>query len=178
MHKGMLAAASLVVMLVVAGLAAGSWDEVADALAVETAQVAGVEPCNTSVSGAPSMLCGTSTDPATWWNAAGITGPRGAEWHTQPTFFPPDVAYTRWAIPMGDERFAALSGQRIKRYINDITGISRKSRDDGNQYWGRLTGSEYDHMTTDYVAEQLRRVGVEQVRLQRFEMPPQWWPTS
>ena len=73
---------------------------------------------------------------------------------TQPTFFPPDVAYTHYAIPKGDEKYAVLSGVRIKGYVNDITGISRKSRDDGNQYWGRLTGSEYDHMTTDYVAAQ------------------------
>src|SRR5207253_3681984 len=48
----------------------------------------------------------------------------------------------------------------------------------GNQYWGRLTGSKYDHETTQYVADQLRRVGVEQVRQQKFGIPPQWWPTS
>ena len=182
MHKRMHAATSGVVVLVAAGLAAGCGQEVADAVAnaqVANAQVVGVEPCDTSVSGAPSMLCGKSTDAATWWNAAGITASRrGDGWHTQPTFFPPDVAYSRWALPEGDEEFAVLSGQRIKGYIDDVTAISRKSRDDGHQYWGRLTGSDYDHMTTDYVAEQFRRVGLEQVRLQTFDLPPQWWPTS
>jgi hypothetical protein len=140
-----------------------------------------VAPCNTTKSATKDELCGTSTDPGRWWNSAGIAGSffgsGGEHWHTQPTFFPPDVAYSHYAIPKGDEKYAVLSGVRIKGYINDITGISRKSRDDGNQYWGRLTGSEYDHMTTDYVAAQLKRVGVQNVHLQKFNLPPQWWPT-
>jgi hypothetical protein len=92
-------------------------------------------------------------------------------------FYPPDVAYTHFPLPKGDEKYAALSGVRIKGYINDITGFARKSRDDGNQYWGRITGSEYDHMTDDYIAAQLKRVGVQDVHIQKFNLPPQWWPT-
>ena len=53
------------------------------------------------------------------------------------------------------------AGSGSRAISDDITGISRKSRDDGNQYWGRITGSEYDHMTDDYVAAQLKRVGVK-----------------
>lgn len=148
-----------------------------------TAGGSGAVPCDTTKSSTATELCGTSTDPAHWWDAAGITGGGGdrgsldAAWHTQPTFFPPDAAYTHFAIPKGDEKYAVLSGVRIKGYINDITGISRKSRDDGNQYWGRLTGSDYDHMTEDYVAAQLKRVGVQDVHLQKFNLSPQWWPT-
>jgi hypothetical protein len=143
----------------------------------------GAVPCNTTKSATASELCGTSTDPARWWNGAGITGGEGdrgslnAQWHTQSTFFPPDAAYTHYALPKGDEKYAVLSGVRIKGYINDITSISRKSRDDGNQYWGRITGSEYDHMTTDYVAAKLKAVGVQNVHLQKFSLSPQWWPT-
>jgi len=149
-------------------------------VATHNAQGGDAVPCDTSKSAAPSELCGTSTDPAHWWDAAGIAGgggPSGGSWHTQSTFFPPDVAYTHFAIPKGDEKYAVLSAVRIKGYINDITGFSRKSRDDGNQYWGRITGSEYDHMTEDYVAAQLKRVGVQSVHLQKFNLSPQWWPT-
>ena len=141
----------------------------------------GAVPCNTTKSAAKQEICGTSTDPARWWNAAGIgtfMGAGSASWDIEkPIFFPPDSAYTHFAIPKGDERYAALSGERIKGYIWDITGISRKSRDDGNQYWGRLTGSEYDHMTDDYVAAQLKRVGVQDVHIQKFNLSPQWWAT-
>ena len=147
------------------------------------AQGSGAVPCDTTKSATASELCGTSNDEAHWWDAAGIAGgggeggPANGSWHSQSIFYPPDVAYTHFPLPKGDEKYAALSGVRIKGYINDITGISRKSRDDGNQYWGRITGSEYDHMTDDYVAAQLKRVGVQDVHIQKFNLPPQWWPT-
>ncbi|HJZ74955.1 MAG TPA: hypothetical protein VKE51_24640, partial [Vicinamibacterales bacterium] len=86
----------------------------------------------------------------------------------QPPLWLPDDEYLRWPLPPSEQAYAALSGRRIKGYINEITAISRKSRDDGNQYWGRITGTPYDKMTTDWIAAQFRRVGLEQVRIQEF----------
>jgi len=96
----------------------------------------------------------------------------------QPPLWLSDDEYLRWPLPPSEQAYAALSGRRIKGYINEITAISRKSRDDGNQYWGRITGTPYDKMTTDWIAAQFRRVGLEQVRIQEFDLPPQWFPTS
>ncbi|PYQ74845.1 MAG: hypothetical protein DMG04_09245 [Acidobacteria bacterium] len=97
----------------------------------------------------------------------------------QPPLWLPDDQYLRWPLPTGEQVYAALDAHRIKGYINEITAISRKSRDDGNQYWGRITGTPYDKMTTDWIAAQFRRVGLEQVRTQEFtKLPPQWFPTS
>ena len=81
----------------------------------------GAVPCNTTKSAAKQEICGTSTDSARWWNAAGVgtfMGAGSASWAIdKPTFFPPDSAYTHYAIPKGDEKYAALSGERIKGYI-------------------------------------------------------------
>src|SRR5258705_7328725 len=97
----------------------------------------------------------------------------------QPTLWWGDEMFPKWPYPAGDAPYADLDGVKIKGYINEITAISRKSRDDGNQYWGRITGSPYDKMTTDWVQAQFTRVGLEQVRSQEFaELPPQWWPTG
>src|SRR5262245_32094992 len=97
----------------------------------------------------------------------------------QPPLWLPDDQYLRWPLPPGEQAYAALDAHRIKGYIDEITAISRKSRDDGNQYWGRITGTPYDKMTTDWIAAQFRRVGLEQVRIQEFtKLPPQWFPTS
>jgi hypothetical protein len=96
----------------------------------------------------------------------------------QPPLWLSDDEYLRWPLPPSEQAYAALSGRRIKGYINEITAISRKSRDDGNQFWGRITGTPYDKMTTDWMAAQFRRVGLEQVRIQEFDLPPQWFPTS
>jgi Peptidase family M28 len=62
--------------------------------------------------------------------------------------------------------------------IGEITTISRKSRDDGNQYWGRIPGTPYDRMTTDWVMGQLKKLGVQDVRRQEVAMRPLWFPTS
>src|SRR5262245_7928203 len=97
----------------------------------------------------------------------------------QPPLWLPDAQYLRWPLPPGEQAYGPLDAHRIKGYIDAITAISRKSRDDGNQYWGRITGTPYDAMTTDWIAAQFRRIGLEQVRVQEFtNLPPQWFPTS
>jgi hypothetical protein len=50
-------------------------------------------------------------------------------------------------------------------FINEIAAISRKSRDDGTQYWGRIAGTAYERMTNEWTAAQFRRIGLEQVRI-------------
>ena len=49
----------------------------------------------------------------------------------------PDEAYLRWPLPPGEEAYAHVDGMAMKKQIPEITAISRKSRDDGNQFWGR-----------------------------------------
>src|SRR3954451_7614276 len=94
----------------------------------------------------------------------------------EPTLWLPDDQFLRW--PFTDPQYAKIDGFKIKSYINEITAISRKSRDDGNQYWGRIAGTPYDKMTTDWVAAQYKRIGLEQVRVHEFTLPPQWFPTK
>ncbi len=101
--------------------------------------------------------------------------PRGA---AVPPNWLTDDQFMRWPYPPADRAYNDLDGFRIKGHINEITAISRKSRDDGNQYWGRITGTPYDTMTTDWVVAQFRRIGLEQVRIQEFDLPAQWFPTS
>src|SRR5882724_6872374 len=46
----------------------------------------------------------------------------------EPTLWLPDDQFLRW--PFSDPQYKNIDGFRIKSYINEITGISRKSRDD------------------------------------------------
>src|SRR4029453_16303696 len=69
----------------------------------------------------------------------------------QPTTWWGDEMFAKWPYAAGDAVYADLDGMKIKGYINEITAISRKSRDDGNQDWGRITGASYDAMTPDGV---------------------------
>lgn len=90
----------------------------------------------------------------------------------------PDSAYLRWPLPAGEEAYADIDGVAIKKIIPEITAISRKSRDDGNQFWGRIAGTPYDRMIEDWTAKQFKDIGLEQVRRQEISMQPFWYPNS
>ena len=64
----------------------------------------------------------------------------------------PDETYPRFPLPPGNEAYAHVDGRNMKKVVEEITAISRKSRDEGNQYWGRIPGTPYDRMTADWVA--------------------------
>jgi hypothetical protein len=90
----------------------------------------------------------------------------------------PDEEYIRFPLPKGAEAYADVDAFAIKATIGEITSISRKSRDDGNQYWGRIPGTPYDRMTEDYVMDRFKKLGLKDVRRQEIDMRPLWYPTA
>jgi len=92
--------------------------------------------------------------------------------------YQPDENYIQLPLPAGEQKYAAIKGADIRKIQADVVGISEKSKTDGNQYWGRIAGTEYDHMTSDYVMAAFKKIGLEQVREQELDLPPQWMPQS
>lgn len=90
----------------------------------------------------------------------------------------PDEDYIRFPMPPGNAAYEDVDAMAIKATIRDITAISRKSRDDGNQYWGRIPGTPYDRMAEDYIMDRLKKLGVEDVRRQEIAMRPLWYPAA
>ncbi len=90
----------------------------------------------------------------------------------------PDEAYPRFPLPPGNEAYAHVDGLKMKAVVDEITAISRKSRDDGNQYWGRIPGTPYGRMTEDWVMAQFQQIGLKDVRRQELAMKPLWYPQS
>jgi hypothetical protein len=90
--------------------------------------------------------------------------------------FPPDESYLRLRVS-GDDPYRTLDGDRMKRLVAEQTAIARRYRDAGNQYWGRIIGTDADHETASWMAEQLRQAGAD-VRVERLDLPPQWVPRS
>lgn len=66
----------------------------------------------------------------------------------------------------------------MKQLVTEQTAIARRYRDGGNQFWGRIIGTESDHETANWMARKLRDAGAENVRLERIDLPPQWLPES
>ncbi len=89
-----------------------------------------------------------------------------------------DSEYLSWPLPAAAQQYERIDGARIKRHVQALADISQRSRAGGNQYWGRITGTAADHETTEWVAGQFRRIGLENIRVQEFDLPPQWFPTS
>src|SRR4029079_17702914 len=54
-----------------------------------------------------------------------------------------EASYIRMPLPPGQEKYGKLDGDRMKTFVNEITAVSRKSRDDGEVMWGRLAGTKY-----------------------------------
>lgn len=95
-----------------------------------------------------------------------------------PPLFLPDDQYLRWPLLPSEAVYGKLKGDRIKALMKEVTAISQKSRDDGNQYWGRITGTPYDAETQQWALQHFRRIGLEQIRTQEFDLQPQWMPAS
>ena len=91
---------------------------------------------------------------------------------------PLEESWLRWPLPAAEQVYADIDGQRLKGYVEEATAISRRSRDRGEQWWGRIQGMPADAETQQWLAERFRRAGVPDVRIQTLDLPPQWYPSS
>ena len=57
-------------------------------------------------------------------------------------------------VPSGEEDFAALEGEQLFQYVDEIVGFSRQSRAEGNRVWGRVTGFPSAERTIRWAADQ------------------------
>lgn len=92
--------------------------------------------------------------------------------------FVPDDEYIRAVLVGSDQAYAAIEGNHLKEYVKEITAISRRYRDSGHQFWGRIVGTEADAETAQWMLEKFRQAGLEKVRLQPLDLPPQRMPQS
>ncbi len=87
-----------------------------------------------------------------------------------------DREYPDYPLKPGQEAYKDVDGYRIKDLIRKFTAISLRSFDDGEQYWGRITGTKYDRMTTELMAEEFSKLGLKVTR-QPFTVKELWYPT-
>jgi hypothetical protein len=91
----------------------------------------------------------------------------------------PDDALLRWPLPPGAEKFAAIDGKRMHRDVVEQAHISRRYRDAGHpKFWGRIIGTSSDTESAEWLAGRFRAAGLSDVRIQPFDLAPQWMPQS
>jgi hypothetical protein len=87
-----------------------------------------------------------------------------------------DHEYPDYPLKPGQEAYKDVDGYRIKDLIRKFAAISLRSLDDGEQYWGRITGTKYDRMTTELMADEYAKLGLKITR-QPFIVKELWYPT-
>ncbi len=88
-------------------------------------------------------------------------------------------SYLRWRLLPAEQIYLSIDGRHLKQYVEDLTAISRRYRDQGHpQFWGRITGTEADAENAHWLAERFRKIGLSDVREQSLDLPPQWMPAS
>lgn len=83
-----------------------------------------------------------------------------------------------WRLAPSEQQYAAIDGEHLKKYVEEICAISRRYRDAGHQFWGRITGTEADQENADWMMAKFREIGLTDVHEQVFDLPPQWIPQS
>jgi len=79
-------------------------------------------------------------------------------------------------LAAADRVYTDIDGHRMKSVVNDVVAISRRSRDDGNRYWGRIAGTKYEVMTGDLIEAKFKSLGLVDVHRKEFPLRPQWFP--
>jgi hypothetical protein len=95
-----------------------------------------------------------------------------------PPVMPVDDRYLEWPLPANDKAYGSIDGRHLKTYVNDLTAIPERYRDQGHQFWGRITGSSADTESQQYLIGKLKAAGVSDIRVDTINLPPQWTPTS
>jgi hypothetical protein len=86
--------------------------------------------------------------------------------------------YSPAPLPESERAYGRIAGAHMKALVDEIVAISRKSRDDGNKYWGRIAGTKYEAMTADLLEAKFRKLGMVDINRPEFALPPQWFPTD
>ena len=119
----------------------------------------------------PAAGRGRGQTPATDGAARGGRGTPGQKVYTL------EDAYLDWPLAAADRQYGVIDGKHLHGYVKEITAISRRYRDQGHQYWGRIEGTTADKENADWVAAKFKAAGLD-VRMQEFDLPPQWMPQS
>jgi hypothetical protein len=113
--------------------------------------------------------------------SAALLGPTAARGTTPPQARggDPQDAFLQWPLPPGAEQYADLDGRRMHQYVVEQAEISRRYRDKVHpKFWGRIIGTSSDAESAEWLAGKFRTIGLSDVRIQKFDLAPQWFPRT
>jgi hypothetical protein len=90
-----------------------------------------------------------------------------------------DEMLIRFPLPPGQEAYAGIDGRRMHKSVIEQANIARRYRDQGHpKFWGRIIGTSGDAESADWLVAKFKAAGLTDVRIQPFDLVPQWFPQS
>lgn len=89
-----------------------------------------------------------------------------------------ESSFLDWQLPANAQAYADIDGKRAYRDVVDQVAISRRYRDAGHAFWGRIIGTSSDAESAEWVASRFKAVGLSDVRVQPLDLAPQYVPNS
>jgi hypothetical protein len=95
----------------------------------------------------------------------------------------PDPPHARsgelvWNIAPADKAYASIDGADLKQFVAAQTAISRRYRDAGHQFWGRIIGTSADTENAEWIMNKFKEFGLSDVHEIPIDLQPQWTPES
>jgi len=97
---------------------------------------------------------------------------------SQKPLYTPEERFLGWPISPSDKQYAAIDGNHLHQYVEDLAAISHRYRDQGHQFWGRIDGPDSDAANQQWLLEKFLQAGLSNVHSQPLDLPPQWLPQS
>jgi hypothetical protein len=97
----------------------------------------------------------------------------------RPALYKLEDGLLQWPLPTNDRAYGAIDGKHLHQYVEELAAISRRYRESGHpQFWGRIIGTSADAETAQWMVDKLNKIGLPDVHIQPFDLPPQWMPQS
>jgi Peptidase family M28 len=86
-------------------------------------------------------------------------------------------ALLEWPLSAADQAYGKIDGRHLHQYVEEQAAMSRRYRDQGHpKFWGRIIGSSADAENAEWLAAKFKSAGLNDVRIQPLDLPPQWFP--
>lgn len=113
--------------------------------------------------------CGPTLPSSAWF---GIDQPRGL---TDPPVLSDPPQTEAAIVPADDPEEPAFDGEAIYADLETIVGFADEMEASGAQFWGRIAGLPSQAATAEWVAEQYRDAGLQDVEVQTIEATSSMW---
>src|SRR5947209_16068473 len=69
------------------------------------------------------------------------------QWRVGSPLVPLDRSWLRWPLPASEAAYKTIDGAHLHTFVEELAAISRRGRDRGEKWWGRIQGMPADHET-------------------------------